>query len=75
MLTFYDFNALDEAGKGQAVFTDGTFIDDRDDGRLKVQLYRLNNFYVEVFYDADSNKITKYHAFNSAGHLANYLRP
>ena len=74
MLTFYDFNGLDEHGKAGAVFTEGLFVDDRDDGALKVQLYRLNNFYVEVFYDAVANKITRYHAFNSVGQLANYLR-
>ena len=74
MLTFYDFEALDENGKAGAVFTDGVFIDDRFEDGLTVQLYRLNNFYVEVFYDAVENRIVKYHAFNTVGQLANYLR-
>ncbi|MDO3628571.1 hypothetical protein [Mucilaginibacter sp. BT774] len=74
MITFYDFNELDEVGKAGAVFTKELFVDDRDEGGLKVQLYRLNNFYVEVFYDAEANKITRYHAFKSVGQLANYLR-
>jgi len=73
MITFYDFNELDEVGKAGAVFTEGLFVDDREEGGLKVQLYRLNNFYVEVFYDAAANKIARYQAFKSAGNLANYL--
>ena len=71
---FYDFSRLDEHGKAEAVFTEGLFVDDRDEGALKVQLYRLNNFNVEVFYDADANKIVRYDAFKSGGQLANYLR-
>ena len=41
--------------------------------RLKVQLYRLDTFYVEVFYDAKSNSIIRYLSFKSAGQLAPYL--
>jgi hypothetical protein len=51
MLTLYDFNGMDAAGQGEAVFSEGTFIDDRVEDGLKVQLYRLYGFYVEVFYD------------------------
>jgi hypothetical protein len=60
MLTLYDFNGMDEAGQAEAVFTEGVFIDDRDEDGLRVQLYRLSDFYVEVFYDQVKNKITLY---------------
>jgi hypothetical protein len=73
MLTLYDFNGMEENGKAEAVFTAGVFIDDRDEPGLKVQLYRLHSFYVEVFYDAKANKITQYRAFKSAGQLAPYI--
>jgi hypothetical protein len=74
MLSLYDFNGMDEGGKAEAVFTEGVFVDDRDEPGLKVQLYRLNNFYVEVFYDAEANKITRYRSFNSMAQLAPYVK-
>lgn len=74
MITFYDFNALDESGKAGAVFTEGLFVDDRAEGEWKVQLYRLNNFYVEVFYDGKTNTIMQFRSFTSVRQLANYLR-
>jgi hypothetical protein len=49
MLTLYDFNGMDAVSQGEAVFSEGVFIDDRDEEDLKVQLYRLHGFYVEVF--------------------------
>jgi hypothetical protein len=73
-LTLDDFNALDEQGKGEAVFSAGTFIDDREQGELKVQLYRLGNFYVELYYDPEANAIIKYRSFKSASLLAPYLK-
>jgi hypothetical protein len=74
MLTQYDFNGLDEAGQAEAVFTEGMFIDDRDENGLKVQLYRLDSFYVEVFYSQKDNKITRYRSFTSPGQLAPYVK-
>jgi len=47
-LTLYDFNALDENGKAEAIWT-GDFLGGREENGLKVQLYSLTNFYVEVF--------------------------
>jgi len=74
-LTLYDFNNFSEAEKGEAVFKNGTFIDDRDEGGLKVQLYRLNGFYVEVFYDPKGNKIDHFRVSNSVALLSNYIKP
>lgn len=64
---------LDEKGKGEAVFNSSTFIDDRGENGLKVQVYRLGNFYVEVHYDPEANAIIKYSSFTSASLLAPYL--
>jgi hypothetical protein len=74
MVTFYDFNGMDENAQAEAVFTAGIYVDDRDEDGLKVQLYRLDSFYVEVFYDPKENKITRYRSFKSPGQLAPYLR-
>lgn len=74
MLTLYDFNGMDEAGQADAVFTEGVFVDDREEDGLKVQLYRLDSFYVEVYYDPVGNEITRYRSFKSSGELAPYVR-
>ena len=72
MITIYEFNALDESGKANAVWT-GLFLDDREENGLKVQLYSLSNFYVEVFYDQRVNKILRFRAFKSYDLLTPYL--
>jgi hypothetical protein len=74
MLTLYDFNGMDETAQAEAVFSEGVYVDDRDDSGLKVQLYRLDNFYVEVYYDPKENKITRYRSFKSSGQLAPYVK-
>jgi abortive infection bacteriophage resistance protein len=73
-LTLYDFNDLDEKAKGEVVFQDGTFIDNREEEGLKIQLYRLAGFYVEVFYDGKANQILQYRAFSSVSQLSPYLK-
>ena len=73
-MTLYEFNALDEKEKGEAIFTQATFIDNRNDAPYKVQLYRLSNFYVEVYYDAQANAIVRYRSFSRLGQLAPYLK-
>ncbi|HZY39764.1 MAG TPA: hypothetical protein VFE53_24080 [Mucilaginibacter sp.] len=74
MLTLYDFNGMDEKGQADAVFTEEVYVDDRDEGGLKVQLYRLGSFYVEVFYDPVGNKISRLRSFKSSGQLAPYVK-
>lgn len=63
MLTWYDFNSLDEAEKAEAV-RQGTFLSNRVEGNLKLQFYNLGAFWVEVYYDSRSNKILRFNAFS-----------
>ena len=74
MLTLYDFNEMDEYAQSEAVFRVGFYVDDRDEDGLKVQLYRLDSFYVEVYYDPKENKITRYRSFESPGQLVPYVK-
>ena len=74
MLTIYDFNGMDDTGKGNPVFQEGTFIDNRNEAGLKVQLYRLYSFYVEIFYHTEANEIIRYRAFKSIRQLAPYIK-
>ena len=72
MLTLYDFNALTDNEKAEAVWQ-GTFLADREENGLAVQLYSLPAFYVEVFYDPLANKILRFQAFTSKNFLTPYL--
>ena len=72
MLSLYDFNALNDNEKAEAVWH-GTFLADRQDGELTIQLYSLTNFYVEVFYDPKANRITGFRSFNTKSLLVPYL--
>jgi hypothetical protein len=63
MLTLFDFNGLDGAEKAEAVWK-GTFLSNRAEGNLTVQLYNLGAFWVEVYYDSQSNKIMRFNAFS-----------
>ncbi|PAW92276.1 hypothetical protein CKK33_01720 [Mucilaginibacter sp. MD40] len=72
MLTLYDFNVLPEDEKADAVWS-GTFLADREENDLKVQLYSVSCFYVEVYYDPVANKILRFRAFSSRDLLTPYL--
>jgi hypothetical protein len=72
MLTLYDFNGMTEDDKANAVWQ-GTFLADREENGLAVQLYSLGSFYTEVFYDPLANKILRFHAFTSKSFLVPYL--
>lgn len=73
MITLYDFHAMTLTEKASAVWQ-GTFIGDRPDGELFVQLYNLGAFYAEVFYNQQTNEIVKIRGFKSTPLIEPYLR-
>lgn len=58
----------------QAVWDHGVHIDDIILDKLHYQLYAINDFYVEVYYDAASNKIVGKLPFKQGEALEKYLR-
>jgi hypothetical protein len=72
MLTLYDFNGFTEDEKANAVWQ-GSFLADREENGLTVQLYAVSSFYVEVYYDPIANKILKFRSFTSKNLLVPYL--
>ena len=48
---------LSEHEQFDTVFTKGEFVDSVIDGHIKYALYSLSMFWVEVRYNADTNKI------------------
>ncbi|KGO85896.1 hypothetical protein Q765_13770 [Flavobacterium rivuli WB 3.3-2 = DSM 21788] len=57
----------------QAVWEQGVHIDNILFEKIHYQLYSINDFYVEVHYDAISNKIIGKLAFKQGEHLDKYL--
>jgi hypothetical protein len=72
MLTTDDFEALTETEKAEAVWR-GSFLADREENGLMVQLYAVGSIYIEVFYDPVANKILSFRSFTSKHSLVPYL--
>ena len=72
-ISLYEFNSLDEHEKGAALWELGVFLMQRFEGEIGYSLYQLNNFYVEVEYNGDQNKISKFISFCTNTKLEPYL--
>ena len=59
MIRETDFNGLPLRHKVRLLYMEGTFVMDIRYYRYKVNLYILNNFHVEVFYNPKSDRIEK----------------
>ncbi|HTE01448.1 MAG TPA: hypothetical protein VK668_19310 [Mucilaginibacter sp.] len=73
MITLYEFNGLSENDKGEEVFN-SSFLGNREEGGIKVQLYSLEDFYVEVYYDPVNNRILRFRAFKRLHILAPFIK-
>jgi hypothetical protein len=63
-----DFNAQTEATLG------GVLISQRQSGSLKINLYAVSNFYVEIYYCPFEDRIKRFRPFKSTNALGPYLR-
>jgi hypothetical protein len=72
MMSIYDFQCLGLAEKANIAWQ-GTFLGDRSEAGMTVQLYSLEAFYAEVFYDPLRNEIKRVRSFKSTRLLAPYL--
>jgi hypothetical protein len=72
VITLYDFSRMSEAEQYEAVWK-GTFLGDRRKDDSWVQCYSLGNFYVEVFYDQEANRVQRLRSFSKIEQLAPYL--
>lgn len=73
-MKLYEFLALSEQAQYQAVWDYGVHIDNIIYEKVQYQLYSINDFYVEVHYDAISNSIIGKLAFKGGEPLEKYLR-
>jgi hypothetical protein len=72
MLTLDEFNRLNEPEQTEAVCK-GTFLADREENGLIIRLYSLSNYFVEVSFDPNANKILCLRAFDKLNQLTPYL--
>lgn len=72
-MKLYDFLSLDDDLQYQAVWDFGVHIDSVICDKIHYQLYAINDFYVEVHYDAFSNSIIGKQPFKQGDHLDKYL--
>ncbi len=72
-MTLYEYNQLSEDRQMEALWENGQFVTDRNDGIRKYILYSLFSFYVELIYHPDYNIMTGIHAFALSTQLDPYL--
>lgn len=72
-MTLYDFLLLDEPCQTEAVWQ-GEFVTFREAKEATVMLYRVHNFYVEVYYNKSDNNISRCNPFRSRARLGLYLQ-
>lgn len=72
-MTLYEFNLLIEEDKLISIWDIGEFIDNHISTKGIKNLYAINKFYVEVIYDAKTNKIIGVESFKTGKDLDKYL--
>ncbi|PJJ83643.1 hypothetical protein CLV57_0631 [Mucilaginibacter auburnensis] len=72
MMNVHEFNSLSLALKKEAL-SGGTFLMDHLTDDHYVKLYSLDSFYVEVYFDDSTHRITIIRAFKSTMYLQPYL--
>lgn len=72
-MTLYDFILLAPEQQADATWKRGSFIAVGDKGSMKVLLYQLDSFYVEVYYNCEKGKIEEFRCFDSTYYLEPYL--
>jgi hypothetical protein len=72
-MKLYDFLSLPDLLQYQSIWELGVHIDSILYNRVSYQLYAINDFYVEVHYNAADNKILGKLAFKGGEALDKYL--
>ncbi|WP_159474782.1 hypothetical protein [Chryseobacterium sp. 18068] len=65
-LSFYEFTQLSDEQQYDLLFRNGEFLNYSVRNNVKFALYKLYNFFVEVVYDNENNKIINLSSFMNA---------
>ena len=74
VMTLSHFNKLSIEEQQKAVLINGVFLAERKDSPLRMMLYDMGSFYVEVFFLSRYNKVAWFNAFQSTKKLEPYLQ-
>lgn len=72
-MNLYEFCRLSETEQYNIVWNLGTHIDTHIKENIAINLYAISEFYVEVYYDRDTNKILYKKHFKQGELLDKYL--
>ncbi len=73
-MTLAQFNKLSIEQQQRAVLINGVFLAERKDPPLRMMLYDMENFYVEVFFLSRYNKVAWFNGFQLTKKLEPYLQ-
>ena len=73
MMTCSEYQSLDELLQAQLLWVDGNYLVTRYTEKLKVVLFSLYGYYVEVFFDKDENEPLYFKSFDNLALLDKYL--
>ena len=73
-MTLSQFNQLSIEEQQKAVLINGVFLGERKDPPLRMMLYDMESFYVEVFFLSRYSKVAWFNGFQSTKKLEPYLQ-
>ena len=73
-MTLQEFHSLNLEQQQDAVLKNGIFLAERKDPPLRMMLYQMEDFYVEVFFLSRYNKVAWFNAFDTTEKLEAYLQ-
>jgi hypothetical protein len=71
-MTLYEFNALIFEEQYKAVINKATFLDNYVTTDIRMNLYAIDKFFVELVYDGEQNVVTEVRSFKSGSELEKY---
>ncbi|MCF7559421.1 hypothetical protein L3X39_02140 [Sabulilitoribacter multivorans] len=71
-MTLKEFNNLNFDEKLFTVVDRGTFLDNYVTTEIRLNLYAVDKFYVELSYDGKQNKVVEVRSYKSGIHLDKY---
>jgi hypothetical protein len=72
-MKLYEFLGLSEVEQYNTVWSLGVHVDTHIKDNIAINLYSINDFYCEVFYDMKTNKILYKQTFKQGARLDKYL--
>ena len=70
-MTLFEFDTSHEIEQAEAIWR-GSIISNREDNGYLILLYRINNFYVEAYYDTEYNTLHKFKSYACIDKLVHY---